>query len=230
VSGLDVEILLIDDGSTDPASIRCLYQMADTFPEITVLRTPNQGLAKTRNYGATHAHGTYLAFLDADDTVDPDYYPRALAILRHYDNVSFVGSWTQYRGESNEIWMTWNPEPPYILFRNAVNSSALVYRRQDFLEYGLNDPEFRYGYEDYESVVRMVSHQRAGVIIPELLFIYLARPNSMSHAFTNEMELYLHSLIVKKNPALYHQYGPELTQIINANWPHYTNDNPSSPF
>lgn len=230
VQDIDMEIILVDDGSTDLLSIRRLYQIYENFPQITVLRTENQGLARTRNFGAQNAQGTYLAFLDADDAVHPDYYSRALSILRQYDNVSFVGSWTQYQGESDEIWMTWNPEPPYILYRNSVNSSALVYRRQDFLAYGQNDPDFKYGYEDYESVVRLVSHGRAGVMIPELLFIYLARTNSMSHGFNNEMELYLHGLMVQKNQQIYHQYGPELTQIINANWPHYTNDNPSSPF
>lgn len=230
VQDVDMEILLVDDGSTDLLSIRRLYQIYDEFPEVAIVRTENQGLARTRNFGAARAQGTYLAFLDADDTVHPQYYPRALQILRAYDNVSFVGAWTKYRGESDEIWMTWNPEPPYILFRNAVNSSALVYRRQDFLEYGLNDPDFIYGYEDYESVVRLVRHGRVGVVIPEPLFFYLARPNSMSHAFTPEGELFLHSLMVRKNAEIYRQYGAELTQIINANWPHYTNDNPSSPF
>lgn len=225
-----LEILIIDDGSTDPHSIATLYRIAARYPRVKIFRNANRGLARTRNYGAQMAQGTYLAFLDADDTVDPRYYPRALAILKHYHNVSFVGCWTQYSGESDEVWITWNPEPPYILYRNSVNSSALIFRRQDFLDVGQNDPEFAGGYEDYATVVSLVARGRAGVVIPETWFHYLARPDSMSHKFTNEQEIYLHSLIMAKNPDAYKQYSSALIQLMNANWPHYTNDNPSSPF
>ncbi|PSR29489.1 MAG: hypothetical protein C7B47_01870 [Sulfobacillus thermosulfidooxidans] len=228
-SSLNKEIIVVDDGSTDGVSIAALRKAARTYPDTTIYRTPNQGLARARNFGASKATGTFLAFLDADDKVDPRYYPRAIKILQHYDNVSFVGCWAQYFGVDYHIWPTWNPEPPYALFHNPLNTSALVYLRDHFLAYGQNDPEMEYGMEDYESLIRMLSHGCHGVAIPEPYFFYRVRPHSMSREFNQANQQYLYRLIVQKNRTLYMQYADELFFLFNANGPQYSVDNPTVP-
>ena len=94
-------------------------------------------LRGARNAGFRASRGEFVAVLDADDLVAPGYYPRALEILRRYDELGFVGCWAQYFGASANAWPTWNPEPPYLLAHNTMNSSALVYRRRDLLAHGL---------------------------------------------------------------------------------------------
>lgn len=227
VKDVDLEIIIVDDGSTDPHSISVLEQWHDRHPQLQIIRTENQGLALTRNVGAEAARGSYLAFLDADDWVDPEYYRQALTILRHFDNVSFVAGWTQYFEASTNLWPTWNTEPPYIFYHNTVNSSALIYRRQDFVDHGLNDASMLYGMEDWESVVRMVASGHRGVAIPTPLFHYRIRPDSMSRAFNRENQLYLYGRITELNPAIYAQYGGEIAQLFNANGPQARVDNPT---
>ena len=63
----NVEIILVDDGSTDQSGNIC-----DTYLEkdnrIVVLHKKNGGLSDARNFGIEHAKGDYYSFVDSDDT------------------------------------------------------------------------------------------------------------------------------------------------------------------
>ena len=62
----DVELICIDDGSTDN-SLTKLYELKEKYDFIKILTQENQGSGKARNYGMDNASGDYIAFLDADD-------------------------------------------------------------------------------------------------------------------------------------------------------------------
>ena len=68
----ELEILLIDDGSTDDTGELC-DEFAQQDERITVYHKKNGGLSSARNYGIERAHGTYLSFIDADDWVKRDF-------------------------------------------------------------------------------------------------------------------------------------------------------------
>lgn len=67
----NLEILLIDDGSTD-ASARICDNYAVCDKRIKVFHKDNQGIASARNIGLFHARGTYIAFCDDDDYMHPN--------------------------------------------------------------------------------------------------------------------------------------------------------------
>ncbi len=71
VLGFDVEIIVIDDGSTDDTA-----NIAETAGA-TVIKKKNGGVSSSRNFGLHHAHGQYILFLDGDDRLRPG----ALALL-----------------------------------------------------------------------------------------------------------------------------------------------------
>lgn len=62
----EIEIILVDDGSTDDSGLIC-ERLATESEHIKVVHQTNQGLSAARNTGINHATGEYLAFLDGDD-------------------------------------------------------------------------------------------------------------------------------------------------------------------
>ena len=68
----ELEVLLIDDGSTDGTAALADSLAADD-ERIRVLHIPNRGRSSARNEGLALVKGRYIAFADADDTITPDY-------------------------------------------------------------------------------------------------------------------------------------------------------------
>ncbi|RYG02533.1 MAG: glycosyltransferase family 2 protein, partial [Chitinophagaceae bacterium] len=220
------EIIIVDDGSTDPATVSALEKWKD-HPKVKVYQKENEGLAFTRNFGASKAKGSYLAFLDADDTVSTTYYSKAIRVLKTYDDVSFVGSWVQFFGTKSDIWPTWNPEPPYVLLHNPMNTSALVYKTEAFRKAGINDKSVDYGLEDYGSIISLLTSGYRGVVLTEANFNYRIRPDSMYRSLTRYKAMYSHQYISAKYPELYRYYASEIFSLVNANGPSFAYDNPS---
>jgi glycosyltransferase involved in cell wall biosynthesis len=219
----ELELIIVNDGSTEPQSLEALATYRG-HQRIRIIDKKNTGLADTRNVGADEAKGGFLAFLDADDTVESTYYEKAISILNHYSNVHFVGAWTHYFDGSKNTWPTFNPEPPLILTHNTINSSSLVYKKNAYLLSGKNDPDFKIGLEDYESVVHMKAGGFNVVAIPELLFNYRVRKNSMIKKSDQRVRADYHHKISQKHQLLFTHFHKEVNHL-NSYKPPLTFDN-----
>jgi len=67
----NLEVIIIDDGSTDGTSERVRQHFADD-PRVTLLTVPNGGKARALNHGLSHARGSVVVALDADTHFEPD--------------------------------------------------------------------------------------------------------------------------------------------------------------
>lgn len=207
----DFEMVIVDDGSTDRATIDKLSRCAG--PRTMVLRTENRGLPAARNHAARHASGEFYCALDADDRLAPSWFEKAVRALDQRPSLAFVSHWLETFGD--ERW-TWTPERcdlPSLLARNAVNGAALV-RRAAFAAVGGYDETMRDGCEDWDFWLRLVEQGFAGDIIPEVLFYYRRRRESMSRVMLEEAA-YRRPLevLVRKHDAAYRAH---LVDVIVA--------------
>jgi glycosyltransferase involved in cell wall biosynthesis len=222
----DIEIIVINDGSDDEHSLRVLATL-ENEPGVRIIHKKNEGLAVARNEGARQAKGEFLAFLDADDKVGPHYYQQAVQVLKKCLNVYFVGCWVQYFGNSEKLWPSFTPQPPYLFVHNPVNSSSLVYKTKSFLKSGLNDRNLEYGLEDYESVVSMMASGYNGVVLPDVHFFYRVRDNSMFRNLNKNKLIYAYKYITEKHKNYFSKHATGVINLLNANGPGYFFDNPT---
>lgn len=82
----NIEILLIDDGSTD-CSLSICKEYANIDNRIQVISQTNKGVSVTRNVGLDAACGDYIMFCDSDDWVEPDW---CYTMLNNFDDKNFI--------------------------------------------------------------------------------------------------------------------------------------------
>ncbi len=207
----DFEIVIVDDGSTEQATIDVLAAMAR--PGIAVLRTGNRGLPAARNHAARHASGAVFCALDADDRLAPAWFEKGLGLLDARPEIAFVSHWLETFGDEHWIWAPERCDLPALLARNTVNGAALV-RREAFAAVNGYDEAMRHGCEDWDFWLRLVESGRPGAIIPEVLFYYRRRADSMSRtmldasAYRRPLEV-----LLEKHDAAYREH---LTDVIVA--------------
>ena len=99
-----IEVLVVDDGSTDDTFAR----LEAYRPRVTIFRTPNQGLSRSRNLLCAKARGELIAFIDADDVWHPDYLATQAKLFTA--NPQAVAGFTRYTAFQDEADISW-PEP-----------------------------------------------------------------------------------------------------------------------
>lgn len=96
----NLELLLIDDGSTD-ASLTICKALATSDTRIKVYHKTNSGIANTRNYGLDHATGDYISFCDQDDEVSEEMYQKMLnRIIQDGSQAAICGCYRQKKTEA----------------------------------------------------------------------------------------------------------------------------------
>ncbi len=102
----ELEIVIVDDGSTDGSTLIC-QQYAARDPRIKLVRQENAGLGAARNRGVAESRGTFLAFADSDDTVPADAYLRMMTVLLDSGSDFVVGAMSRQIGDRyvEPVWV-----------------------------------------------------------------------------------------------------------------------------
>lgn len=96
----NIELLLINDGSSDNSEKVC-QSYKDKYPEnITYILTENKGVSSARNYGLDTAKGKYIHFFDGDDILSKNYYEKSVESLENHLGIDLVASKIKFFDEN----------------------------------------------------------------------------------------------------------------------------------
>jgi glycosyltransferase involved in cell wall biosynthesis len=187
----NLEILVVDDGSTDSTSM-VISKFARLDSGITGLSKTNGGVASARNFGLERAQGEYVAFLDADDIWHPAKIERQMNALLGSTNGTGEGAiYALYRFIDNQNNIlasgTFRTLPgaiaSHIITLPVENCSSILTRRDLALAVGGFDPSYRElnagGAEDFDFELKLASRVPISVL-PEYLVGYRKYPGNMS--------------------------------------------------
>jgi glycosyltransferase involved in cell wall biosynthesis len=172
-------MLVVDDGSTDPATQSVLADLPD---DVGLLRQDNAGLSAARNAGFRAAHTPLLVALDADDMLAPNALRALKRGLASDPSAGFAYGVTEFFGDwSGEMTMPgWDPFR--LLYRHTIGPTALT-RRELFEDIGGYDEEIPkatvMGYEDWEFWLHAVARGWHGVKVHEVTFLYRRHGKTM---------------------------------------------------
>jgi len=170
----NLQILLIDDGSTDGTGQLC-DELAQEDLRIKVYHKDNGGSSSARNLGLAYAEGQYIGFVDSDDYIEPEMYEHLLEGIRRYS----VAAAQAGRDEIDEKGtllpnICEPPEAPQVIDSGDFLRELLLHRgdcsfctklirrdlfpRDAFPEGKLN--------EDFNLLIRMLSEMKQLVSLP----------------------------------------------------------------
>lgn len=194
----NIEIIVIDDGSSDPITIDCLDQLDKSF---RVVRQTNKGLPSARNAGFRAACGEYVLPLDADDWLERDAIECLIKALQENPQAAFAFSHLQLEGEGVGVLAK-----QYNFFEQLFLNQlpyCLLIGKASWQQLGGYDESMRKGYEDWEFNIRLGAHGLHGVVVPRPLFHYRISSTGMLLATSNTVHRELWLDIRQKHAALF---------------------------
>ena len=182
----DIEIIVVDDGSTDNSGSIC-DRYAEQDKRIRVFHKENGGLSSARNYGIDRAKGEYIGFIDSDDYIEDDMYEVLFDLILKFDaDISMCAIYYVYpktvinKSTDNEIFVVSNEEAIKIVLEakiNTVNAVNKLYRKELF-----NQVKYPIGKiaEDAFVIVKLLQQCNRVAITTEKKYYYIHRSDSIT--------------------------------------------------
>ena len=186
----EMEIILVDDGSEDTSPQIC-DRYAREYPDrIRVIHKENEGLGMARNTGVRAAVGEYIAFLDSDDTVEPEMYEELYerAVEENYDMVMCDVKIIYVEEDRSVVVSTYSSEEidlsDYIANGNNITYSVnKLYSRRIWEE---NQYE-KMLFEDIALIPSLITKYQHIGYVKKPFYNYYRRANTISTTFVGDM-------------------------------------------
>lgn len=198
----NIEIILVDDGSTDNSGIICDEYAKD--PRVKVIHKKNQGLGEARNSGLEAATGDYISFFDGDDFIELNLLEvcnNELANNR-VDIISFDfidydnGTIVKHKNKNKKKYFNKDEIEEYLL--DMIYNKNNEKRIHESIWNKLYDLKFlkrikfnfvserKYISEDYFSNLILFKYVETIINIPNQLYYYCYNENSLTHVYNPE--------------------------------------------
>ncbi|MBN2058027.1 MAG: glycosyltransferase [Candidatus Saganbacteria bacterium] len=181
----DIELIIVEDGS-DP-----IHRMSPPRTMKEMVRyyyRPHRGVASARNFGASVANGTYLAFLDSDDLWDKHKLVKQLRLLKEHPEyrVCYTNERWYLRGEHLNQSAKHAKQGGWIFKRCLplclISASSILMEKKVFLDLGGFDESLPVC-EDYDLWLRLTLKYQIGYIDEPLVFKRGGRPDQLSKKY-----------------------------------------------
>lgn len=212
----DLEVIVVDDGSTD--NTRGLIEgLQAGHPDIIrYIYQENQGPAPARNTGIRAAQGKFIAFLDADDIWLTEKLARQMECFARDSNIGFVYCDNIFVDENNAAMENYVRKVRLVegdilleLFSDFfMITSGVILKRECIEKIGLFDEKLLVG-EDYEYFLRLASRYKAGVV-KEKLFRRRVHAKSLSrqdYILDARNDINTLEFFLRNNPEFRMKYG-----------------------
>jgi GT2 family glycosyltransferase len=212
----DVEILVVDDGSTDNTA-----EVAAHYSGVRIISQPNGGPAAARNHGAAEAQGTIILFTDDDCVPMPNWLD---AMLEPFQDPEVVGAKGVYRTHQKRLlarFVQIEYEDRYRLMAGQpridfIDTYSAAFRRDRFLETNGYDTSFPLACaEDVELSYRMSKRGWTMKFAPAAI-VYHTHPDTLTRYLKKKYKFaFWRVLAVCKNPskAVKDSHTPQLMKL-----------------
>ncbi|KAJ3414845.1 hypothetical protein HDV05_006002 [Chytridiales sp. JEL 0842] len=198
----NIEVILVDDGSTDAESIKYLDELSWTWWQEKgwkVIRESNRYLGASRNTGVKNAVGKYIVFLDDDDYSKPHQIETLIKVAINTGaevvtagHDTFSGLKRPTSGRSNSRYIPIGPDSLTGMLENVFGDSAMLVKKDYFVDIGGFTEDYGVGFEDYEFLAKTILKGHRVESVPESLHWYRRHSNTMSSSTnlkTNQLRM-----------------------------------------
>ncbi len=164
-----VEVVLVDDGSSDPHTIAVLDELGGRGEVRLIRQTENGGVAAALRAGTAAAASPYVFILNSDDLVEPHALAALADALDADAGADFAFGWIHFFGDVDFVaeQPPWNP---WILLHANRWTISSLYRREALDAVG-GVPEGT-AYEDWDLLLGFAEQDRRGVLVPRVVLHY----------------------------------------------------------
>jgi glycosyltransferase involved in cell wall biosynthesis len=199
------EIIIVNDGSTDAATLGILKELETKGYHI--IHQLNKGLGAARNTGIKAATGRYILPLDCDNKVAPEYINKAIRLLDNDPSLDVVYGNAEYFGEKAGIWESGEFNLQRLMIENYIDACA-VFKKSTWEEIGGYDEKMPVmGYEDWDLWLRIAFGGGKFAYINEVCFYYRYTSTSM-----------IHSIQKKKTETIFEYMGKKHSAYLNRSY------------
>ena len=191
---LPARIIIVDDGSTDEASVQILKNVnmrLDSPVPIVVIQQANGGVSAARNTGIRETQAPMVLVLDGDDKIEPGYIERVRQLLYEDPLMVAASSWMHTFGVLDSIVCPSGGSIVEFLARNCCPATHIL-RREIWETCGGYDETMRSGFEDWDfflSMLETTPDSRIGIVTEPLIDYRTAPASSNIKSMSKRLEL-----------------------------------------
>lgn len=180
--------LVIADGSDSATAADYLKSKSQADNRITYLKIQNEGIAENTNKGIAAATGELIAFLDHDDTLDPDALAEAAAVFSKQPAVDLVYSDEDKVSDDGGAYFEPHYKPDFSLdmLRNVNYITHFVVAKKTLVDEQKGLRKAFDGAQDYEFLLRVVDSGATIAHIPKILYHWRQAEGSTAADFSSK--------------------------------------------